>query len=154
MSKSRRSSRNYVQGVIRELYVLGYSDKEARDAFLRHYRGLRRSYGFYLNARDFAKYIDDIERIMKSDTISEDSGRIYVGHLRKQLYKPMRQAETTVLVFNITKEMEKEINKWDTCIAKDVDHSKFAYVFVPTSIGIAVKVQCDVCKRELDLTDW
>ncbi|GGG07272.1 hypothetical protein GCM10010912_59920 [Paenibacillus albidus] len=57
-------------------------------------------------------------------------------------------------IFEITEEMEQKIIDWDSCNAKDVTGAKFAYIFIPTGIGLVVKVQCDVCKRELDLSDW
>jgi len=51
--------------------------------------------------------------------------------------------------------MDEKIRKWDTCKAVDVTGAKFAYTFIPTSIGLVIKVRCDICNRELDLTkDW
>lgn len=58
------------------------------------------------------------------------------------------------LNFQITEAMEQKIKDWDSCIAKDVAGAKFAYTFIPTGLGLVIKVQCDVCKRELDFTDW
>lgn len=61
-----------------------------------------------------------------------------------------------MLIFEINEEMKNkinQINQWDSCKAIDVSGAKFAYTFIPTGLGLVVKVQCDVCKRELDLTD-
>ncbi|MHA6530948.1 hypothetical protein [Paenibacillus sp. BAC0078] len=58
------------------------------------------------------------------------------------------------LNFQITEEMDQKIKAWDSCVAKDVAGAKFAYTFIPTGLGLVVKVQCDVCKRELDLSEW
>ncbi|PAK53420.1 hypothetical protein CHH75_09140 [Paenibacillus sp. 7541] len=59
------------------------------------------------------------------------------------------------MIFEITREMAEKIRKWDSCLAVDVSGGKFAYIFIPTSIGLVIKVRCDVCNRELDLTeDW
>ncbi|MBG9566739.1 hypothetical protein ABE38_15230 [Brevibacillus agri] len=55
--------------------------------------------------------------------------------------------------FEISKSMENKINNWDKCEPKDVTRAKFAYIFIPTSLGLVIKVQCDVCKRELLLTE-
>ncbi len=59
------------------------------------------------------------------------------------------------MVFEITEEMENRIREWDSCKAVDVAGAKFAYTFIPTSIGLVIKVRCDICNRELDLSeDW
>lgn len=49
--------------------------------------------------------------------------------------------------------MKFEISKSNKCEPKDVTGAKFAYIFIPTSLGLVIKVQCDVCKRELLLTE-
>lgn len=58
------------------------------------------------------------------------------------------------MIFQISKEMEQKIREWDSCAAEDVAGAKFAYTFIPTGLGLIIKVQCDVCKRELDLSEW
>ncbi len=59
------------------------------------------------------------------------------------------------MIFEITKKMDEKIREWDTCKAVDVSGAKFSYTFIPTSIGLVIKVRCDICNRELDLTeDW
>ncbi|WP_169823402.1 hypothetical protein [Paenibacillus yonginensis] len=57
------------------------------------------------------------------------------------------------MLFEITEEMEQKINEWDSCKATDATGAKFAYIFIPTGVGLVVKVKCDVCDRELDLTE-
>ncbi|MEI2395183.1 hypothetical protein [Paenibacillus phytohabitans] len=58
------------------------------------------------------------------------------------------------LNFQITEAMDQKIKDWDSCIAKDVAGAKFAYTFIPSGLGLVIKVQCDICGRELDLSDW
>jgi hypothetical protein len=58
-----------------------------------------------------------------------------------------------IMIFEITKDMEKKISDWDSCKAIDVTGAKFAYTFIPTGIGLVIKVQCDICNRILDLTE-
>ncbi|CAM4321538.1 hypothetical protein [Paenibacillus typhae] len=57
------------------------------------------------------------------------------------------------MLFEITKEMKKKIKEWDSCKAIDVSGAKFSYTFIPTSLGTVIHVNCDICKRTLDLTD-
>lgn len=57
------------------------------------------------------------------------------------------------MIFEITEKMVEKIREWDTCVATDVTGGKLAYTFIPTSLGLVIKVQCDICKRELDLTE-
>lgn len=57
------------------------------------------------------------------------------------------------MIFKITEEMAKRIIEWDSCKAVDVTGGKFAYTFMPTGVGVVIKVHCDICKRELDLTE-
>ncbi|MNN80757.1 hypothetical protein D3C81_1975170 [compost metagenome] len=59
------------------------------------------------------------------------------------------------MIFEITKDMEKKINEWDSCKAVDVGGAKFLYTFIPTGLGTVIHVHCDICNRKLDLTeDW
>jgi hypothetical protein len=59
------------------------------------------------------------------------------------------------MIFKITEEMLQKIQDWDSCKPVDVSGAKFAYTFVPTGLGLVIKVQCDICKRVLNLTeDW
>lgn len=57
------------------------------------------------------------------------------------------------MVFEITEIMEQKILEWDSCKPADVTGAKFAYTFIPTSIGLVIKVECDICKKNLDLTE-
>lgn len=59
------------------------------------------------------------------------------------------------MIFRITEEMLQRIQDWDSCKPVDVTGAKFAYTFVPTGLGLIIEVQCDICKRILNLTeDW
>ncbi|KJD45944.1 hypothetical protein [Paenibacillus terrae] len=57
------------------------------------------------------------------------------------------------MLFEITDEMEKKIKEWDSCKPIDVVGAKFSYIFIPTSLGTVIYVQCDICNRELNLTE-
>lgn len=58
------------------------------------------------------------------------------------------------MIFEISEMMQRKIQKWDRCVANDVTSAKFTYKFIPTGLGLVIKVHCDVCNRELDLSDW
>ncbi|MDR6780393.1 hypothetical protein J2W98_004688 [Paenibacillus peoriae] len=55
--------------------------------------------------------------------------------------------------FEISDEMLRKIEEWDSCIPIDVTGAKYAYTFIPTGIGLVVNVRCDVCNRVLGLSD-
>ncbi|MBU5349141.1 hypothetical protein [Paenibacillus lautus] len=55
--------------------------------------------------------------------------------------------------FIINEQMKKKINEWDSCKATDVTGAQYAFTFIPTGLGLVVKVKCDVCNRVLDLSD-
>ncbi|GAA0852727.1 hypothetical protein GCM10008915_71540 [Bifidobacterium pullorum subsp. gallinarum] len=57
------------------------------------------------------------------------------------------------MIFEITEDMKKKIREWDTCNAIDVSGAKFAYTFIPTSIGLFIEIHCDVCNRRLTFSD-
>lgn len=57
------------------------------------------------------------------------------------------------MIFEINEEMKKKIRQWDNCKAVDVMGAKFAYTFIPTGLGLVITVKCDVCGRELDLSE-
>lgn len=57
------------------------------------------------------------------------------------------------MIFEITDDMEKRINEWDTCKAVDVTGAKFAYTFIPSGVGLIIVVHCDVCNRKLTLAE-
>jgi|GEM_PF-1365277 hypothetical protein len=154
MTDRRTMRRNYVMGVIVELQRFGYSEKDAKAVFIRHYRGLKRSYDHYLNIHDFAMLIDEIERALNRKYNPNDPNQIYVGHIRDLMIKANQQETESSKIFRISEEMEQKIKKWDSCVAADVSGAKFAYIFIPTGLGLVIKVQCDVCKRELDLSEW
>jgi len=45
------------------------------------------------------------------------------------------------------------INQWDQCKAVDVSGAKFAFTFIPSGLGTYLIVKCDVCQRELHISD-
>lgn len=55
--------------------------------------------------------------------------------------------------FVITEEMMKKIYQWDSCKPTDVSGAQYAYTFIPTGLGLVIKVECDICKRVLDISD-
>ncbi|MBB6023587.1 hypothetical protein HNR77_004688 [Paenibacillus sp. JGP012] len=57
------------------------------------------------------------------------------------------------MIFEITGDMMKKIDDWDSCESTDVTGAKYAYTFMPTGIGLVVQVKCDICKRVLSLSD-
>lgn len=66
-STSRRiMNKHYAQGVILELQQLGYPCDQAKAAFFRHYRDMKRTFGLEPNVNDFAKLVDEFERELKS----------------------------------------------------------------------------------------
>jgi len=153
MADMKPRSKCYAIGVINELRQLGYSEMNAKKVLLRHYRDLKRSYGFNLNVYNFAKVIDEIERSINRNLKPDDPNQIYIGHLREQLKMAKKKTDITgKFTFQITKDMEQKISDWDSCTAESVTGTKFAYIFIPSELGLIIKVQCNVCKRELDLS--
>lgn len=51
---------------------------------------------------------------------------------------------------------EKFMNDHDTCRKTYVGAigGHFGYHFYPTSLGVAVHIQCDVCKQKKDISDY
>lgn len=152
MTSWRTMRKHYAQGVICELERLGYASGEAKKVFLRHYREMRRSFGLNMNVHDFAKTVDEIHQTTIRKYDPNNPNHIYIGHHRDHLRK--HAGEKSGMVFRISEEMENKINEWDSCAAEDVAGAKFAYTFIPTGLGLVITVQCDVCKRELDLSEW
>ena len=152
MTSRRTMRKHYAQGVICELERLGYGSEEAKEIFLSHYREIKRSFGLNMNVHDFAKTIDEIHQAAIRKYDQNNPNHIYVGHLRDRLRK--QTAARKGMIFQISKEMEQKIREWDSCAAEDVAGAKFAYTFIPTGLGLIIKVQCGVCKRELDLSEW
>lgn len=154
MADMKPRSKCYAIGVINELRQLGYSEMSAKKVLLRHYKGLKRSYSFNLNVYNFAKVIDEIERSINRNLKSDNPNQIYIGHLREQLKMAKKKTDTTVkFTFQITRDMEQKISEWDSCAAESVTSAKFAYIFIPSELGLIIKVRCDVCNRELDLSE-
>lgn len=151
MNDRHNRTKYYAIAVIKELQLRGYTEDDAKTVFLRYYRIMKRSGGLNMNPSDFAKEIDEIERSVR-DQKPEDPYRTYMNYIRQQTRKQYK--EKPALSFNITKGMEQRIIKWDSCIAADVTGAKFAYTFIPTGLGLVIRVKCDVCNRELELSDW
>ncbi|MCU6794004.1 hypothetical protein OB236_18025, partial [Paenibacillus sp. WQ 127069] len=61
----RMMKKHYAQGVISELQKLGYPCEQAKAAFFRHYRDMKRTFGLEPNVSEFAKLIDEFEKAMK-----------------------------------------------------------------------------------------
>lgn len=78
-------SRPYIQSVIQELQRIGYPDDSAKEVLVKHYKGVKRTWGFDPNPKDFAKIIDEINRavIRKYDPTNPD--HIYIGDVRDRL---------------------------------------------------------------------
>lgn len=57
------------------------------------------------------------------------------------------------MIFEINEKMEQTIKDWDSCNTIDVSGARFAYTFIPTGLGLVIKVKCDICNREMDLTE-
>lgn len=75
----------YIQAIISELQDLGYPSDQAKCILLKHYRVMRRTTGFELNAADFAREIIDIEMALNRKYDPADPNQIYIGHLRGRL---------------------------------------------------------------------
>ncbi|WP_379346672.1 hypothetical protein [Paenibacillus sp. GCM10027629] len=82
--------KHYAQGVIIELQRIGYSCEEAKAAFFRHDRGMKRLFGLEPNVRDFAMLIDEFEHAMKRKFDPNNPDHIYVGHIRDRIKKTER----------------------------------------------------------------
>lgn len=70
-----------------ELQKLGYPCVQAKAAFLRHYREMKRTFRFELNVSDFAKLVDEFEKVMERKCNPDDPNQIFVGHLRERFRK-------------------------------------------------------------------
>jgi len=67
-STSRR-----IMNKILELEQLGYPRDQAKIAFFRHYRDMKRTFGLEPNVNDFAKMVDEFERAEKRKYSDVDS---------------------------------------------------------------------------------
>ncbi len=83
----RMMKKHYAQGVISELQQLGYPCEQAKAAFFRHYRDMKRTFGLEPNVCEFAKLIDEFEKAMKRKYNPNDPNQIFVGHLRERVRK-------------------------------------------------------------------
>ncbi|MCU6792601.1 hypothetical protein OB236_10755, partial [Paenibacillus sp. WQ 127069] len=62
----RMMKKHYAQGVISELQQLGYPCEQAKAAFFRHYRDMKRTFGLEPNVSEFAKLIDEFEKAIEA----------------------------------------------------------------------------------------
>lgn len=72
----------YIKDVISELKILGYEEILAKKILIKYYRPLKRSLGFELNAYDFAKELDLIDKANQRKIDPSDPNMIYIGHLK------------------------------------------------------------------------
>ncbi|WP_442602775.1 hypothetical protein [Paenibacillus sp. KN14-4R] len=83
---SRRiMNKHYAQGVISELQHLGYPCEQAKAAFFRHYRDMKRTFGLEPNVSEFAKLIHEFEIAMERKYNPNDPNHILVDHLQQQV---------------------------------------------------------------------
>ncbi|MFC0212439.1 hypothetical protein ACFFK0_08185 [Paenibacillus chartarius] len=143
--------KQYFMGVIEELKRMGYSEADAEMIFNRYSDDIIDIWGFYLNTYDFAKEIDELHRAVQREFDPNNPDHIYIGHLRERIRK--NEIMGNSLTFTINEEIMKRINQWDQCKAVDVSGAKFAFTFIPSSLGTYIIVRCDVCERELHISD-
>ncbi|KQO18045.1 hypothetical protein [Paenibacillus sp. Leaf72] len=156
MNNRRIMAKHYAQGVIAHLNLLGYHDEQAKLVFFRHYREMKRIFGLEPNVGEFAKLIDEFERaIRREEDNLKNPNYIKVGPLHERLIKLKSKQEKwkSTMAFELTESMLQKIKEWDSCHTTDATEAKFAYIFIPTGLGIIIKVTCDICNRVLDLTD-
>jgi hypothetical protein len=60
-NKSSGFEKPYIRAVLEELKSFGCNNEDAKIITLRHYRVMKRTLGFYLNAGDFAKELYRLE---------------------------------------------------------------------------------------------
>lgn len=58
----RAMHKRYAQSVIIELQRQGYTCDQAKQAFFRHYRYMKRTFGLEPNVCEFAELVDEFER--------------------------------------------------------------------------------------------
>lgn len=80
----------YIKDVIRELRHLGYEEDEATKILIKYYRSLKRSWGFSLNAYNFAREVDLIHKAVIKKFDPSESGQIFIGHLKKRIKSKLK----------------------------------------------------------------
>ncbi|GAK43163.1 hypothetical protein TCA2_5658 [Paenibacillus sp. TCA20] len=144
--------KQYFVGVIEELKKMDYSEAEARMMFDRLSNDILEIRGFYLNTFDFAKEIVELHQAVQREIDPNNPDHIYVGDLGDCTQK-IELSRTAAITFTINEEVIKRINQWDQCKAVDVSGAKFAFTFIPSGLGTYLIVKCDVCQRELHISD-
>jgi hypothetical protein len=152
--RRRMSEQPYIRIVKNELISMGYNEAHTR-TLLRIYKTLRRNWGFYLNADDFAKEIHETYQAINIKYDPNNLDHIYVGDLRDKIIQRKRgEKRAGSMFFEITQVMSKKIEDWDRCKPVDVSGAKFSYTFIPSDLRTVIFVQCDVCGRKIDLTEY
>lgn len=149
--KKSEMYKQYFIGVIEELKKMNYSEAESRMMFNRFSNDILDIRGFYLNTFDFAKEIVELHQAVQREFDPNNPDHIYVGDLGNRTWK--NELSGNSLTFTISEETMKRINQWDQCKTVDVSGAKFAYTFIPSGLGTYLIVKCDVCQRELHISD-
>ncbi|MEK4159461.1 MULTISPECIES: hypothetical protein [Paenibacillus] len=74
--------RPYIQDILEHLQSLGYEPGKAKELLIQFYRSIKRIYGFYLNAREFAMLVHELNKAVHRKYDPTDSNQIFIGHLR------------------------------------------------------------------------
>jgi hypothetical protein len=85
VTRNHMMNRPYIRAVMNELQGLGYAGDKAKEVLVKHYRVVRRTWGFEPNAEDFAREIVDIEKAVNRKYNPTDPNQVYIGHLRNRL---------------------------------------------------------------------
>jgi len=79
--------RPYIRDVLEHLQSLGYEFGKAKELLIRFYRPIKRTYGFYPNAREFAIIVHELNEVVLRKHDPTDPNQIFIGHLRERLKK-------------------------------------------------------------------
>ncbi|MGG3456647.1 hypothetical protein [Paenibacillus rhizolycopersici] len=143
--------KHYFMGVIEELKKMDYSEAEARMMFDGLSNDILEIWGFYLNTFDFAKEIVELHQAVQREFDPKNPDHTNLDDLGDCTQK--NEPSRTAITFSISEEIMKSINQWDQCKAVDVSGAKFAFTFIPSGLGTYLIVKCDVCQRELHISD-
>lgn len=143
--------KQYLMGVVEELKKMDYSEAEARMVFDRFLNDILEIRGFYLNTFDFAKEIVELHQAVQREFGLNNPDHINLDDMGDRTQK--NELSGTAKTFTISEEIMKRINQWDQCKSVDVSGAKFAFTFIPSGLGTYLIVKCDVCQRELYISD-
>lgn len=73
----------YIKLVLFELETLGHNKPKV--ILFRYYKVMKRTIGFYLNAKDFASEIHNIDKAVNQIYNPSDPNQVYIGHMRDRL---------------------------------------------------------------------